>query len=149
RVGRRTPPSPPASTDAPRPGDGMRSTLALGCVIGLCVACATAPRSAPDATPTYLDLAFTPETDAFRTAAKEDDSLWASNGARIARALETAAHLRFADIGDTVIRAVVYEGVSMSGFREKPMQLRASYPVATKKATLMHELGHRLESNLF
>ena len=29
------------------------------------------------------------------------------------------------------------------------MELRASYPTATKQATLMHELGHRLESNLF
>jgi hypothetical protein len=29
------------------------------------------------------------------------------------------------------------------------MTLRASYPLATKKATLMHELGHRLESHLF
>jgi hypothetical protein len=36
-----------------------------------------------------------------------------------------------------------------SGYRDKPMHLRASYPTATKKATLMHELGHRLESDLF
>jgi hypothetical protein len=64
-------------------------------------------------------------------------------------ALETAARLRFADIGDTVIRVIVYEGVSGSGYRDKPMRLRASYPPDTKKATLMHELGHRLESDLF
>jgi len=32
---------------------------------------------------------------------------------------------------------------------DKPIQMRGSYPVATKKATLMHELGHRLQSELF
>jgi len=65
------------------------------------------------------------------------------------RSLETVAGLWFAEIGDTNIRATVIEGVSNSGYREKPMQLRASYPIATKKATLMHELGHRLQSDLF
>jgi len=63
--------------------------------------------------------------------------------------LERAAKLTFADIGDTDVTAIVFEGVSNSGFREKPMHLRASYPTDTKRATLMHELGHRLESNLF
>ena len=29
------------------------------------------------------------------------------------------------------------------------MHLRASYPLDTKKATLIHELGHRLQSDLF
>jgi hypothetical protein len=29
-----------------------------------------------------------------------------------------------------------------------PMQLRASYPANTKKATLVHELGHRLITDL-
>jgi hypothetical protein len=64
-------------------------------------------------------------------------------------ALERAAGLTFTSIGDTAIRAVVFEGVSQSGYHERPMQLRASYPLGTKKATLMHELGHRLQSNLF
>jgi hypothetical protein len=41
------------------------------------------------------------------------------------------------------------EGVSESGYRDRPMRLRASYPPDTKKATLIHELGHRLESGLF
>src|SRR5687768_2136104 len=42
------------------------------------------------------------------------------------------------------IGAVIYEGPSFSGFGERPMQLRASYSPATKRATLVHELGHRL-----
>jgi len=65
------------------------------------------------------------------------------------QALETAAGLRFAAIGDTVIRVIVFEGASSSGYRDKPMRMRASYPPDTKRATLMHELGHRLESDLF
>ena len=46
---------------------------------------------------------------------------------------------------DTSIIAVVFEGVSNSGFRDDPMRLRASYPSDTKRATLVHELGHRLQ----
>ena len=37
---------------------------------------------------------------------------------------------------------------SYSGYGERPMQLRASYPAATKRATLVHELGHRLMGDL-
>lgn len=42
------------------------------------------------------------------------------------------------------IQAIVYEGVSWSGFGNQPMKLRASYPPDVKKATLVHELGHKL-----
>src|SRR5436190_5395776 len=44
---------------------------------------------------------------------------------------------------------MVLEVSSDSGYKEKPMHLRASYPLDTKKATLIHELGHRLQSDLF
>jgi hypothetical protein len=38
----------------------------------------------------------------------------------------------------------------MSGYRDiTPMRMRASYPPDTKKATLIHELGHRLQSGFF
>jgi hypothetical protein len=47
------------------------------------------------------------------------------------------------------VRAIVFEGTSESGYKALPMRLRASYPPDTKKATLIHELGHRLESDLF
>ena len=127
----------------------MPRKLALGCIINLCLACTMAPHSVPRVAPTRLQLMFSPETEAFRAAAKEYDSLWANDGARITHALETAARLRFADIGDTVTRVIVFEGVSSSGYHDKPMRMRGTYPLATKKATLMHELGHRLESELF
>ena len=38
--------------------------------------------------------------------------------------------------------------MSFSGYRERPMRLRASYPFDTKRATLVHELGHRLMGDL-
>jgi len=47
------------------------------------------------------------------------------------------------------VKAIVFEGTRESGYRERPMRLRASYLPDTKKATLIHELGHRLESDLF
>jgi hypothetical protein len=43
---------------------------------------------------------------------------------------------------------IVYEAVSYSGYKDRPMRLRASYPEDVKKATLVHELGHRLNSQL-
>ena len=130
----------------------MRPLLMTTCLVGLSFACTQRYRLSspnPRPGPTHVHLTFTPVSDSFRAAARQYDSLWLSDGARMTHALETAAHLSFADIGDTVIRVVVFEGVSNSGYHERPMELRASYPLATKKATLMHELGHRLESDLF
>jgi hypothetical protein len=40
-------------------------------------------------------------------------------------------------------------GPSSSGYGARPMRLRGSYPEATKRATLIHELGHRLQNQLF
>jgi hypothetical protein len=61
--------------------------------------------------------------------------------------MERISGLRFDSppYADTSIVAVIFEGVSNSGFRDDPMHLRASYPSDTKKATLVHELGHRLQ----
>ena len=50
---------------------------------------------------------------------------------------------------DNAITANVLERASNSGYRDSPMQLRASYSADTKKATIIHELGHRLQSGLF
>jgi hypothetical protein len=40
-------------------------------------------------------------------------------------------------------------GPSSSGYGARPMRLRGSYPEATKRATLIHELGHWLQNQLF
>jgi hypothetical protein len=94
---------------------------------------------------TTLKLSFTPETEKFAEAVKAYENIWASEHEKIVRALETAAGLKFAD---QEVKVIVYEGVSWSGFGDKPMKLRASYPPDVKKATLIHELGHRLLSRL-
>jgi hypothetical protein len=61
-------------------------------------------------------------------------------------ALEEVSGLRF---DPEPVGAIVMEAPSSSGYRSTPMTLRASYPAETKKATLIHELGHRLQSGLF
>ena len=127
----------------------MRLLLVATSTVGLSLACFQ--RSSPNLQSASIPIrvTFTPAADSFRGAAAEYASLWRSDGARMTRSLQKAARLSFAELGDTVIRVMVLERPSQSGYRDKPMELRASYPLATKKATMMHELGHRLESDLF
>jgi hypothetical protein len=54
--------------------------------------------------------------------------------------MEHVSGLKFPE---QAIEAVVYEGISRSGSEGSPMRMRASDPVATRKATLIPELGHR------
>jgi hypothetical protein len=93
-----------------------------------------------------LRIAFQPDSDQFSDAAHEYETIWAGEGARITAAMEAASGLKFED---REVKAMVLEVSSDSGYKEKPMHLRASYPLDTKKATLIHELGHRLQSDLF
>jgi hypothetical protein len=93
-----------------------------------------------------LRLNFIPAAESFAAAAREYEQLWAAEGDRIVRVMEKVSGLKFRD---TAITVIVYEGVSFSGYRDRPMRMRASYPPDTKKATLIHELGHRLQSGLF
>ena len=62
--------------------------------------------------------------------------------------IETMEQVSGLKFQETDIQVVVYEGVSYSGYKDRPMRLRASYPEDVKKATLVHELGHRLDSQL-
>lgn len=56
----------------------------------------------------------------------------------------------YEQFADTSITATVLERPSSSGFRDRSgMQLRASYSPDTKRATLIHELGHRLMAGLY
>lgn len=86
---------------------------------------------------------FEPQTptEAFVKAAAEYDAVWKAESARIVEAMERITGLRFEE---REIKAVVYEGVSFSGSGNTPMRLRASYPAEVKKATLIHEISHRL-----
>jgi hypothetical protein len=101
--------------------------------------------------PHHVHITFVAESDSFASAVRDYERIWASEGARIVAAMEDVSGLTFVypNFADTSITAVVFEGVSNSGYRESPMRLRASYPEDTKKATLIHELGHRLQAGLF
>ena len=113
----------------------MRVTILFGVLTAIAVTQAPALRNT-----------FTPESPQFEAAASEYTDLWAREGERIVKTMESVSWLTF-DGND--VQAIVFEGVSESGYRARPMRLRASYPPDTKKATLIHELGHRLESDLF
>ena len=93
-----------------------------------------------------LRVEFQADSEPFTDAAREYAAIWAHDGAAITAAMEAASGLKFED---REVKAMVLEVSSDSGYREKPMHLRASYPADTKKATLIHELGHRLQSDIF
>ena len=116
-------------------------------VLVLVAACSSNPAPNPSGPALAVPrIEFVPESETFAAAVGEYERIWAADGARIARTMQEVSGLAFTD---TAITAIVFEGVSSSGFRDTPMRLRASYPIETKKAALMHELGHRLQSPLF
>ena len=91
---------------------------------------------------TYPHIAFEPESPRFAAATKEYQEIWATEGARIDAALAQATGL---PMEDGPIRAIVYNGISSSGYPGWPMRMRADLARDTKRATLVHELGHRLQ----
>jgi hypothetical protein len=86
-------------------------------------------------------LTFVPVAPQFDAASNEYRSVWLADGARIAAALERTAGLPFPP---GRIEAIVSEGRPMTAYDGRTIRLRASYSPAYKKATLVHELGHRL-----
>jgi hypothetical protein len=127
-----------------------RSGLLL-CVVfcaalgGACGGSPSSPSSAELSTGGPLAMTISPQDSSFARATEEYRRLWADEGSRIVDALQQGSGLTFVQSG---ITAVVYEGVSMSGNRDTPMRLRASYPPDTKRSALVHELGHRLIAQL-
>ena len=79
------------------------------------------------------------------TRLRSSRSIWEADGARIVEAMERLTGLEF-ETGP--VNVIVYEGTSFSGYQDVPMRMRASYPRSTKQATLVHELAHRLISEL-
>jgi hypothetical protein len=124
----------------PRPGTrGPRGRLRRGAAaLALLAAGCAAPGSGHEP---LLRIGFVPEAVGLEAPAAEYTAIWRADGDRIVRAMEAHTGLVFEQ---GPIEAIVYEGVSTSGFHDTPMRLRASYPEDTKRATLIHELGHRL-----
>jgi hypothetical protein len=100
---------------------------------------------------TRVEVRFVPASDDYAAAAREFEQIWAADGARIVATMERVSGLSFVyeQFADTSISATVLEKPSNSGFRLSGMELRASYPSDTKRATLIHELGHRLMAGLY
>lgn len=105
----------------------MRALIALA----LCpLLCAAAP-----------PVSFAPVEPRFAAAADEYRRLWDAEGARIVAALEAVTGL---DFPATPIEMIVREGAPMTAYDGRTIRLRAGYSPLYKKATLVHELGHRL-----
>jgi hypothetical protein len=92
-----------------------------------------------------VSLRFSPESERFADATKEYQRIWQAEGNKMIQALEGVSGLKFGNQG---IQVIIFEGASNSGFGDKPMKLRASYSPDIKKATLVHELGHRLNAQI-
>jgi hypothetical protein len=86
-------------------------------------------------------VSFTPVSPEYAEAAGEYRRLWQAEGPRIVAAMEAETGLAFPA---APVDAIVSEGRPMASFDGRTIRLRASYSPAYKKATLVHELGHRL-----
>jgi hypothetical protein len=86
-------------------------------------------------------LSFVPQQPRFAAAADEYRRIWEADGARIVAALEAATGL---DFPATPIEMIVRDGAPMTSYGGRTIRLRAGYSPLYKKATLVHELGHRL-----
>jgi hypothetical protein len=115
----------------------MRKIFYLLLCVMLAVTAANAQR---------VKMKFTPESDKFIEATHEYETIWRSEGDKIVKTMEKISGLKFKE---TEIETIVFEGISRSGFPGgSPMKMRASYTPDVKKGTLVHELGHRHNSQL-
>ena len=86
-------------------------------------------------------LSFHPVGPQFAAASDDYRRVWEAEGPRIVEALERESGLSFPA---NRIDVIVSEGRPMTAYDGRTIRLRASYSPAYKKATLVHELGHRL-----
>jgi hypothetical protein len=86
-------------------------------------------------------ISFKATEPGFKAAAQEYRQLWCDEGPRIIQALEEATGHPFPS---TPIEVFVANVTPMTTYDGRTMLLKASYPTYYKRATLVHELGHRL-----
>jgi hypothetical protein len=126
----------------------MTRVLVSVAVFGVITGCGGGP-SAPTGNPVFaagrVSMTFTPQDQTFAEAAEAYRSVWAADGSRIVEAMERGTGLTFRE---SHVNAVIFEGTSQSGADDRPMYLRASYAADVKKASLVHEHGHRLIAQL-
>jgi hypothetical protein len=126
---------------------GLLACIVIASVVAGCQRSLASPSGVELFAAGKVNMTFTAqdETPAFATAAEAYRRLWADEGSKIVEAMERGTGLTFLE---THVKAVIFEGPSRSGIGDTPMYLRASYPVDVKKATLVHENGHRLIAQL-
>ena len=90
-------------------------------------------------------LDFIPAGAQFETASDEYQAIWNQDGDRIVAAMEEVSGLAFPV---EPIEIIVSETPPMTAYDGRTMRLRARYSPLYKKATLVHELGHRLAFTL-
>jgi hypothetical protein len=86
-------------------------------------------------------IAFFSAGPEFDEATEEYRLIWAEEGPRIAAALERVTGLTFPPNG---IEALISQAPPMMAYDGRSLRLRAAYSPDYKRATLVHELGHRL-----
>ena len=124
---------------------GLLAQIAICGAIAGCGGNPAAPTGMPLFAEGRVSMTFTPQDQTFAVAAEAYRQLWVDEGTRIIEGMERESGLPFPE---DHVNAIVFEGVSRSGSGNTPMYLRASYPPDVKKATLVHELGHRLIAQL-
>jgi hypothetical protein len=86
-------------------------------------------------------LTFTSIDRPTAAAMAEYRQLWCTEGSRITTAMEKVTGHRYPA---GAVEVLVGNGTPMTAFGGRKMSLKASYPLYYKRATLVHELGHRL-----
>ena len=105
----------------------MRPLLLLLCLLALSAA--------------HPKLSFTPLAPHHAGGSEQYRAIWEQEGPRIVAALEAASGLAF-PAGE--IDVIVSDSPPMTAYDGRTMRLRARYSPAYKRATLVHEMGHRL-----
>jgi len=90
-------------------------------------------------------VSFEPLAPEFAEAAAEYAAIWQAEGPEIVAALEAHSGLPFPD---EPLEALVRRGPPMTSLDGRTMRLSASYSSRYKRATLVHEMGHRLLAGL-
>ncbi len=86
-------------------------------------------------------LTFQPVAPRFTEAADQYRALWDQEGDRIVEALERAAGFSFPS---TPIEVLVTDSATMTSLDGRTIRMRPGYGRNFAKATLAHEMGHRL-----
>lgn len=94
---------------------------------------------------TEVKLSFSPENEQYIPAVQEYQRIWSEEGKIMIATMEQVSLMMFLE---KEVQVIVFEGPSNSGGPSSPMKMRASYPPDVKKATLVHELGHRMNFQL-